>query len=278
MSKKNKAPRPEPETLGLACVGVDSHAHLDMADFDADREDILDRARACGVAHTGNVFLGPAAYRNNRHLFAARPEIFFLLGIHPGDADHYSLEAVEAMRQAFQSDARLKAVGEIGLDYYWEKHPHELQERAFRAQLALALELRLPPVIHCRDAFEDTLRVLVDSGFSGRKLLWHCFGGNETQAEVLLRHGWHISIPGPVSYAKNDSLRRAVAVIPLECMVLETDCPYLSAEPWRGKRNHPALLGFTAVSVAEAKGLPVEVVWSATGQTARNFFQLEDTP
>lgn len=278
MSKKNKAPRPEPENLGLPLAGVDSHAHLDMDDFDAEREAVLDRARACGVARTGNVFLGPAAYQKNRHYFANRPEIFFLLGIHPGDADQCSLESIEAMRGAFQSDARLKAVGEIGLDYYWEKHPHGLQERTFRAQLALALELGLPPVIHCRDAFEDTLRVLEDAGFSGRKLLWHCFGGDETQAETLLGHGWHLSIPGPVTYAKNDALRRAVAAIPLERMVLETDCPYLSAEPWRGKPNHPALLGFTARSIAEIKGLPVEDVWSATGQTARTFFELEETP
>lgn len=276
MSKKHKHDRPEPETLGLPLSGVDSHAHIDLAEFDADREEILDRALVCGVARTGNVFLGPEAYLKNRHLFAHRPEVFFLLGIHPGEADTCTPDALTTMRQAFRSDPRLKAVGEIGLDYYWDDHPHGLQAQVFRAQLDLALELGLPPVIHCRDAFDDCLRLLLDAGFSGRKLLWHCFGGDENQARTLLGHGWTLSIPGPVSYAKNEALRRAVEVIPLERLVIETDSPYLSAEPWRGKRNHPALVGFTATSVAEIKHLPVQDVWTATGQNARTFFDLED--
>jgi len=129
-------------------------------------------------------------------------------------------------------------------------------------------------VIHCRDAFEDTLRVLLDEGFSGRTLLWHCFGGDEAQAGSILEHGWHVSIPGPVSYAKNEALHRAVAGIPLERMLLETDCPYLSAEPWRGKRNHPALLGFTAQAVARIKSMPVEELWRVTGANACTFFGL----
>lgn len=284
MSKKNKTPRPEPETLALPLLGVDSHAHLDLDAFDADREAVLDRALACGVGHTGNVFLGPQAYRKNRQLFAQRPEVFFLLGIHPGDVDQCTPEALEDMRRAFAEDPRLKAVGEIGLDYYWDDHPHALQQVVFRAQLALAAELGLPPVIHCRDAagsreaFDDTLRLLLEAGFSGRALLWHCFGGDEAQAEALLRHGWHISIPGPVSYAANEALRRAVAHIPLERMLLETDCPYLTAEPWRGKRNHPALTGFTARCVAQVKGLSPAEIWAATGRNARFFFNLEDRP
>jgi len=278
MSKKNKPPRPEPETLALPPRGVDSHAHLDLVDFDADREELMDRAKASGVARTGNVFLGPKAYRDNRRMFQNRPEIFFILGIHPGNADQYSPEAAQDMRQAFETDPRLRAVGEIGLDHYWDDHPRELQEQVFRAQLKLALDLGLPPVIHCREAFEDTLRVLLEEGLGGRKLLWHCFGGDEAQVKTILGHGWHVSIPGPVSYARNEALRRAVAAIPLERMLLETDCPYLSAEPWRGKRNHPALLGFTAQAVARIKDLPVNALWSATGQNACTFFSLEDLP
>jgi len=274
MSKKSKPARPEPETLGLPLCGVDSHAHLDMDEFDADREELLNRARSSGVARIGNVFLGPEAYAQNRHLFALRPEVFFLLGIHPGDADQYSDAAVAAMGRAFGADPRLRAVGEIGLDFYWDRHPRELQERAFRAQLGLALDLGLPPVIHCRDAFPDTLRVLVGAGYSGKKLLWHCFGGDEAQVRTILGHGWHVSIPGPVSYAKSEALHRAVAAIPLSRLLLETDCPYLSAEPWRGKRNHPALLGFTAQAVARLKNLPVAEVWSVTGQNACEFFGL----
>lgn len=274
MSNKNKPPRPEPETLALPPCGVDSHAHLDMVDFDPDREALMDQARASGVARTGNVFLGPEAYRKNCGMFRNRPEVFFILGVHPGNADQCSDAALRAMRQAFETDPRLRAVGEIGLDFYWDDHPRDMQERAFRAQLGLAQDLGLPPVVHCRDAFEDTLRVLVGEGFSGRKLLWHCFGGDEGQARTLLEHGWHLSIPGPVSYAKNTALQRAVASIPLERLLLETDCPYLSPEPWRGKRNHPALLGFTAQAVARLKDLPVDELWAATGRNACTFFGL----
>jgi len=222
MSKRNKPPRPEPETLALPLAGVDSHAHLDLEDFDADREAVLARARSCGVARIGNVFLGPAAYARNRHSFDAHPEVFFLLGIHPGNADQCAPEALEDMRKAFTEDARLKALGEIGLDYYWDDHPREMQEQSFRAQLALAREIGLPPVIHCRDkadsrdAFDDTIRVLEETGFAGRKLLWHCFGGGADQARRLLDHDWHVSIPGPVSYGRNQALREAVAMIPLD--------------------------------------------------------------
>ncbi len=282
MSKKNKPPRQEPETLGLPLGGVDSHAHLDLDDFDADREAVLERARACGVAHLGNVFLGPQAYLSKRHYFDKHPEVFFILGIHPGNADQCEPEALATMRQAFGADARLKAVGEIGLDYYWDDYPRAAQEQAFRAQLALARDLGLPPVIHCRDkadsqeAFADALRLLKEADLSGRKLLWHCFGGDTDQARQLLDQGWQVSIPGPVSYARNETLREAVRFIPLERLLIETDCPYLSAEPWRGKRNHPALVGFTAYCVAQVKGLNPVDVWTTTGANARAFFNLED--
>ncbi len=281
MSKKHKHPRQEPETLALPLVGADSHAHLDLPEFDADRDEILDRARACGVACIGNVFLGPDAYLRNRLLFEARPEVFFILGIHPGNADTCTPAALAAMRNAFATDPRLKAVGEIGLDYYWDDHPREMQQHAFRAQLDLALDLGLPPVIHCRDkadsqdAFEDSLRILDEAGCSGRPLLWHCFGGDAAQAERLLKRGWHLSVPGPVSYARNDALREAVAAIPLERLLIETDCPYLAAEPWRGKRNHPALVGFTAACIAGLKGVSVADIWRATGENARHFFNLK---
>lgn len=277
MSKK-KPDRPEPESLGLPPAGVDSHAHLDLPDFDADREAVMDRALACGVARMGNVFLGPEAYRANRRHFAHRPEVFFLLGIHPGNADTCTPETLDEMRRAFASDQRLKAVGEIGLDFYWDDHPRDMQEQAFRAQLRLALEIGRPPVIHCRDAFSETLRVLQEEGLPGKKLLWHCFGGDEYQARTLLDQGWHLSVPGPVSYSKNEALRRAVTMIPLDRLLIETDCPYLAAEPWRGKRNHPALMGFTALAVAREKRMPVEALWAATGENARTFFNLEDLP
>jgi len=280
MSKKKKAaPRPEPWTLGLPPAGVETHAHLDMEHFDEDREEVLRRAAEAGVVRIGQVFLGPAAYEKGRALFAGRDEVFFLLGIHPHDAASCDTAALEAMRQAFHQDGGprgpLRALGEVGLDHYWMHADEQQQEQALRAQLQLALELDLRVVIHSRDAEAATLAILDELGFPGRPLLWHCFGQGPELAAQLLDRGWHISVPGPVTFPKSEALREAVAMIPVERMVLETDCPYLTPAPYRGKRNEPAYLAITAEAVARCKGLEPAELWSRCGETARGFFGLD---
>jgi TatD DNase family protein len=277
MSKKKHQTLPAiaPESLGLPPAGVDSHAHLDLRHFGQDLELVLLRAKRAGVARIGNVFLSVEAWREGRDLFARHPEVFFLLGIHPTDAAGCAPETLEAMRGAFRSDARLKALGEIGLDYYWKDCPPPVQRAAFIAQLALARELGKPVVIHCRDAFADCLDLLVSQGLSGYPLLWHCFGGDAEQAETILSHGWHISVPGPVSFPANAALREAVRRIPLSRLMTETDCPYLAPIPYRGKRNEPAYAVFAAQAMAEARGMDAAGLWTACGATARAFFGLD---
>lgn len=271
----SKTKRPEPESLELPPVGVDSHAHLDLEDFDEDREAVIARAHASGVSRIVNVFLGPDAYERGRGLFAAHPEIDFLMGVHPNDADLLTDGIVERMRAHFRADPRLKGVGEIGLDYYWKRVPHEVQKEAFVRQIHLARELSLPIVIHSRDANGDTADILEAEGFGGYPLLWHCFGAGMDLAERLVNNGWHVSIPGTVTFRKiSDDVQAAVARIPFERLLLETDCPYLAPEPWRGKRNHPALSVFTARRVAQIKGRSVEDVWRIAGDNARRFFGL----
>lgn len=276
MSKKKAAPRPVPQSLGLPCTGVETHAHLDMEHFDQDREQVLERARLAGVARIGQVFLGPAAYFKGRSLFTDHDNVFFLLGIHPHDAASCDAAALEAMRNAFAEDGGpagpLRALGEVGLDFYWLHAGEQEQERALRQQLQLALELDLRVVIHSRDAESRTLAILDELGFRERPLLWHCFGQGPELAAQLLERGWHISIPGPVTFPKSDALREAVAMIPLERLVLETDCPYLTPHPYRGKRNEPAYLAFTAEAVARIKGLEVSDLWTRCGETAKVFF------
>jgi TatD DNase family protein len=272
MAKKTK--RPEPESLRLPCVGVESHAHLDLEDFDEDREAILARARDAGISHLINVFLGPDAYEKGRGLFDAHPEVSFLLGVHPNNADQLDDRALGRMRDHFRADPRLKGVGEIGLDYYWERVDHEVQKTAFVRQLELARELHLPAVIHSRDANDDAVALLEAHGFRDYPVLWHCFGADIDLARTILDNGWHVSIPGPVTYRKTDELQAAVARIPFDRLLIETDCPFLTPEPWRGKRNHPALMAFTARRVAEIKGRSLADVWQMTGDNARRFFKL----
>ena len=274
MSKKHP-PRIDPLTVALPPGGVDSHAHLDGPDFDSDRPAVLARARAVGLAAIGNVFLGPEDFAARRHCFDAHPEVFFLLGIHPCDGQSCTPAALAAMRAAFQAEPRLRAVGEIGLDYHWQDCPRELQFQAFGEQLELARDLALPVVIHCREAEDDCLTLLEARGFAGYPLLWHCFGGGPELARRIVGNGWHISIPGPVSYPANTALREAVAVIPAERLLLETDAPYLSPVPWRGKRNEPAYTVFTARWMAEARQMPAEDLWLLCGTNARRFFALE---
>jgi TatD DNase family protein len=275
MSKKKHRDRPSPEGLGLPPVGVDTHAHLDMNGFTPEEiPDVLARAAAAGVARIGNVFLGPTAYAEHAPLFARAPGVFFILGMHPTDCTGYDDTRTAAMEAAFRADPRLRAVGEIGLDFYWDAAPPEDQRRAFRAQLELARGLDSPVVIHSRSAEAETLAVLADMGFRDRPLVWNCFGGDTDLAGRILAMGWHVSIPGPVTYPKNGELARAVAEIPLSRIMLETDAPFLTPEPWRGRRNEPCFLGFTAARIAEIKGLSTEEVWQSTARTAEAFFGL----
>jgi len=270
---KHKRPRPEPETLGLPRVGVDSHAHLDGEEFTPeDIEPVLARAAAAGVAQVGNVFLGPAAFAAHKAFFDNHPEVFFILGVHPCDAVGVGADDLSAMEAAFRSEPRLRALGEIGLDYYWDSAPPAVQQALLRDQLALAKELDVPVVIHSRSAEPDTLAILDAMGFRDRPLVWHCFGGGPDLLEAVSSRGFHVSVPGPVTYAKNVDLAAAVAAMDPDRLLIETDAPYLAPEPWRGKRNEPALVAFTAVRVAELLGIAPETLWRKTGDNARAFF------
>ncbi len=308
---KKKAERPLPESLGLPLCGVETHCHLDYkylektAQSEASTDtasktlaeppantpahtpgqtsahilaeslaQTLDRAAQAGIARLGNVFMGLAAYRNNAHFMRRHPQVFFLLGIHPNDAAETALSDVADMAGLFAADLNLKAVGETGLDFYWERTPREVQERFFQEQLALARELGKPVVVHSREAFAETLHILDGFGLAGEQVLWHCFGGGPDQAEELLRRGYTVSIPGPVTYPKNAELRRAVAGMDLSRLVLESDAPFLTPEPYRGRPNEPAYNVFTAAAVAQALGLSAGEVWRKTAENAARFFAL----
>lgn len=272
MSKKKSAPKTSPLELAMPHCGFDTHAHLDLDHFGKDVEQVLAQAHAAGISHLGNVFLSSAKYHANAPLFAQHPEVFFILGIHPCEAQDCTPEELAALKEILQSDERVCAVGEIGLDYYWDDCPKDIQKAALKAQLQLARQVERPVVIHCRDAYQDTLDILEGEGFAGYPLIWHCFGGDAAQAAHIINNGWHISIPGPITYPANTALREAVRTIPLDRLLVETDCPYLAPVQWRGQRNEPAFAVFTAACIAQEKNMAPAELWELCGNNARKFF------
>ena len=272
--KKNSKPAPLPQSLSLPLTGVESHAHLDLPPFSSDIEEVLERAKESGVRYICNVFLGHDAWKNNRHLFENHDEVFFIMGTHPSHVDQCTEAELDAMRAAFAEDPRLRGVGEIGLDYYWDHFPREQQKEIFIKQLHLAKELNTRVIIHSRDAAEDTIEVLEAEGFVDYPVLWHCFGGNTELAQRIVDNGWYLSIPGTVTYPKNEEAREALKVIPLDRMLIETDCPYLTPVPYRGKRNEPAYTVFTADFIAKELNMETEELWTTCGNNAIRFFGL----
>jgi len=254
--------------------GADTHAHLVMEDFNADLRATLERAAACGVSHIGNVLLSAEEYEQSRRLFADCPQVFFILGIHPNESDRCGPETLSGLRSLVRSDARIRAVGEIGLDFFRDHCPPQTQEKTFRALLKLAREVERPVVIHSREATQATLAVLEEEKFKGYPLLWHCFGGDTALMEHIVRQGWHLSIPGTVGYPANQALREAARKTPPERLLLETDAPYLAPVEWRGKRNEPAFTVFTAACIARERGMATAELWTSCGENARRFFSL----
>lgn len=264
--------RIDPMSMALPPGGVDSHAHLDSSEFDNDRPQVLERAKNVGLTGIGNVFMGPDEYHTRKKYFANAPEVFFLLGIHPCDGLKCSPDCLARIEDCFNHDSRIRALGEIGLDYHWDDCPRELQLQAFSRQMELAKKMDVPVVIHCREAEADCLTLLEAGGFPGYPLLWHCFGGAPDLARRIIRNGWSISIPGAVTYKNNDQSRQAAGMIPPDKLLLETDCPYLSPVPWRGTRNEPAYTVFTARAVAGARNEEPAELWLKCGENARKFF------
>src|SRR6056297_1308802 len=258
----------------LATLGIDTHAHLDLKQFRDDLEQVLNRAQGKGLQKIRNVFLGPEAYENRPVILDEWPFIFFILGIHPHDAEKANQGTIQKIEKITQSDFRLRAVGEIGLDFYWMRSQEQSQINTFRDQLALAKSIDYPVVIHSRQAETECLEILLDMGFKDRPLLWHCFSRETSFAEKILANGWTISLPGIITYKNASGLQAAVKEIPLSRTVIETDCPFLTPEPYRPKRNEPSYIIHTAKKVAELKGTSLEKVWETTADNARHFFQL----
>lgn len=245
----------------------DTHAHLQGPEFAEDREAALARAREAGVSRLLVVGADVESSRQAVALAAAHAEIYAGVGIHPHDAAQADAGALAELAALARAE-KVVAVGEIGLDYYRDLSPREAQGRALRAQLALAREVGKPVLLHCREAHADLLSMLAADGLPAGGGIMHCFSGDLDVACRCLDLGLLISIAGPVTYRNAHRLAEVVRALPLDRLVLETDCPYLPPQPWRGQRNEPAYLVATAARVATLAGVAVDVVATVTTRTA----------
>jgi TatD DNase family protein len=255
---------------------VDSHAHVDVSDFDADREVMLARAQSAGVRTLLAIGNGPEIEKLGAALpFAERHDwIFAAAGIHPHEARH-ATEAHFAELDRLVRHPRVIAWGEIGLDYYYDHSPRDVQARVFRRQLALARAAEVPVIIHCREAWPDCLQILDEewrsSGLGG---IFHCFGGSLEEARRGLEMGFLVSFAGNVTYPKAQNLRDVARQIPLDRLLVETDCPFLAPQPYRGKRNEPAYVAEVARTIANVRDLAADEVARAASENFYRFFGL----
>lgn len=251
----------------------DTHCHLNLDQFEADRAEVIARARDNGV--TQFVVVGCDLVSSRRAVELARPEegLFASAGIHPHAAREWSPHAERELR-GLLSRPGVVALGEIGLDFYRDLSPREAQAAAFAGQMELALELNLPIIVHTRDSMEETL--VAASAFAGRGLrgVFHCWSGTLEQALRATADGWMVGVGGVLTYPKPGELPTVVRELPLETIVLETDAPYLPPAPHRGRRNEPGYLRIITERVAEERGVGIDDAARATSRNARRLFRL----
>lgn len=253
---------------------IDTHCHLEMSAFDPDREEVLVRAKEAGVEAVITIGSDLESCALALRLAEGREGLYCALGIHPHDARDLDDDALERLR-AWASHEKVVAIGETGLDYHYDRSPREAQREAFGRQLALAVEAGLPAVIHSREAGEDTLRILEESGI--KRGVMHCFSGDMEMAERAMALGLHISFAGPVTFKKARRAREVARAIPDDRLLVETDAPYLTPEPLRGRRNEPAFVVHTAREIAALRGVSPEDVARITTLNASRLFGMGET-
>ena len=250
----------------------DTHAHLDDRAFDADRDTLLAGLPEKGIRLVMNPGCSLTSSRNAVALAQRFPWVYAAVGSHPDAADEVNDTVLEEYRKLCKLNSKVKAIGEIGIDYHYEDIPRALQLKAFRAQMALAEELDLPVIVHERDAHEDGMAVV--KAFPKVKGVFHCYSGSPEMARQLVAQGWYIGFTGVLTF-KN--ARRAIETaqsIPIDRIVLETDCPYMAPEPFRGKRNDPGYLFRIAEKLAEIRGLSVEEVHRITTENGKRLYRI----
>jgi TatD DNase family protein len=250
----------------------ETHAHYDDAQFDVDRDELLKSMSANGIGLIVNASASYDSLEKSIKLAHEYPFIYAAIGIHPDEVGSLTEESFADMVKLLE-DKKVVAVGEIGLDYYWDNEPREEQKKWFIRQLELAREHHLPVIIHSRDAAEDTMTILKEYA-KDWKCIVHCYSYSKEQAIDYVKMGYLIGVGGVVTFKNAKKLKEVVKAIPLTSIVLETDCPYLAPEPYRGKRNSSLYLTYIAEKVAELKEVSYEEVVEQTTQNARDFYNV----
>ena len=247
-----------------------------MNDFDKDRTEVIRRAQEAGVEYLINIGSDRESNIKGLKLSAEYPQIYMSVGIHPHDAKTLNEEVYNEIRD-WLKQPKVVAIGEIGLDYHYMHSQKEVQIEAFKKQIAIAKNSGLPIIVHSRKAMEDTMRILKEDaqGISG---VLHCFSGDTEMAEKAMDMGFYISIAGPVTFKKANQLREIAKLIPDERLLIETDAPYLSPVPVRGKRNEPSFLKYTAQAVADLRGISIHDIARVTTLNAMNLFKIDEVP
>ncbi|MDO3412916.1 TatD family hydrolase [Saccharibacillus sp. CPCC 101409] len=249
----------------------DTHTHMDTPEFDEDRDDAIARAVEAGVSRMVNIGFNRETIPTTLALTEKYPFVYAAVGWHPVDAidmQEGDLEWIESLC----SREKVVAIGEIGLDYHWDKSPKEIQHRVLREQIALAKRVKLPIVIHNREAHEDTIRILKEENASEVGGIMHAFSGSWETAKICLDMGFHLSFGGPVTFKNAKQPKEVLEKTPMDRLLIETDAPYLTPHPYRGKRNETAYVRLVAEKAAELKGVSLEEIADRTTKNAMSLF------
>jgi TatD DNase family protein len=252
---------------------VDSHAHLEMPEFKKDLEEVILRAKKSGVEYIFTVGTEKRDWKRALEISHSHPGVYAILGVHPHNAKEIDDRTYPVLRELCR-DERVKAYGEIGLDFFRNHSPREVQIRGFREQIALARELHLPIVIHDRDAHEETLDILKSEKAEALGGIIHCFSGDYRMAKECLDMGFYISVPGTITFKNAGDFQEIVRKLPLESLLIETDAPFLAPIPFRGKRNEPGFVRHMAQKIAELKKISFEKVAEVTTANALRVFKV----
>jgi TatD DNase family protein len=252
---------------------IDTHAHLDFPDYNADRDEVIARAQSVGVKRIVNIGCDLASSANSVDLANRYPHIFAAVGIHPHDAKQYD-DPSEAKLRELANSSRVVAIGEVGLDFYRDNSPRDQQREAFVRQIALAKELGLPLVVHIRNAYSEALDILAAEKAYQINVVLHCFSGDREEAVRAIDYGFFLSVGGVLTFT-NSRLPELIGKMPLESILLETDAPYLTPHPHRGTRNEPALIQLVYQKLAETLGRDFAEIETQIDRNAETFFEFE---